>query len=70
MVGQTIAHCGILEGIGQGGRGEVYLAEGTSLKRESVLRIQLQLQTFRYSGTAQPRFTHIFHGGCCNVVSF
>jgi len=54
MVGQTLSHYGILEGIGQSGRVKVDLAQGTSLTRKFTLRFQLQLQKF----PAQQRFIH------------
>jgi serine/threonine-protein kinase len=45
MVGTTISHYKVLEKIGQGGMGEVYLAEDSRLDRKVAHKILRRVQS-------------------------
>lgn len=66
FVGRKLGDFQILRLIGQGGMGQVYLAEQASLKRKVALKLMRQelmtnpvsLQRFKYEGEAIARVTH------------
>jgi len=73
LEGQTVSHYRILEKIGEGGMGQVYLAEDTSLERKVALKfLPLGLQT---DPVAHKRFIReaksaaaIDHPFICNII--
>ena len=54
MGGQTISHYKIIDKLGQGGTGKVFLAKDTSLEREVALKFRLDSQ--QDDPTAPKRF--------------
>ncbi len=62
MVGTTISHYKVIEKIGQGGMGEVFLAQDTTLDRKVALKFLPE--EMQADPTARKRFLAV--GSCCN----
>ena len=74
VIGKTISHYKVLEKIGEGGMGEVYLAEDTSLERKVALKFLPEY--LQVDDVAHKRFMReaksaaaIDHPYICNIFS-
>jgi serine/threonine-protein kinase len=72
LIGKTIAHYRIIEKLGEGGMGEVYLAEDTHLKRKAAIKVLPE--HLHQDGTAHKRFIRearsaaaLDHPFICNI---
>ena len=69
MVGTSISHYKVLEKIGQGGMGEVFLAHDTNLKREVAIKVLPEQFTQDPQRLASLSHPNIAAGGVLSVIS-